>query len=341
MKRIKIAQIGTGHDHAYPTYMSLTKQSDIFDVAGWCAVDEEEGQQFHQCFTGDSRLTLDQILSMPDLDAVAVETDDRYLTKYALEAAKRGLDIHMDKPGAQEHDDFIALAKTVKEKNSVLQLGYMYRYNNMIADTINAARNGEYGKIYSVEAHMDCEHGAFKRQWLANFKGGMLYFLGCHLIDLVVSIQGIPDEVIPLSVCSGFDGVTGEDIGCAVLKYGNGVSYVKTSACEPGGFMRRQLVVCGEKGTAELRPLEEYVPDTNGELTTRMRKCTANRGWIDDGIRSSQPPIDRYDSMMADFAAMVRREKTNPYTLEYECMLHAVILACCGAETDYHAPVLL
>lgn len=25
----------------------------------------------------------------------------------------------------------------------------------------------------------------------------MLYYLGCHLIDLVLQIQGVPDEIIP------------------------------------------------------------------------------------------------------------------------------------------------
>lgn len=339
MKKIKIAQIGTRHDHAVPTYMSLVKQSDIFDVKGWCTVPEENGYQIPSCFSDDKRMSLDDILSDNELDAVAVETDDRYLTEYAQKAADKRLNVHMDKPGSQNHEAFENLAGTIKNNNRIFQLGYMYRYNNMIDSTVRAAKNGDYGRIYSVEAHMDCEHGAEKRQWLANFKGGMLYFLGCHLIDLVVLIQGMPDEIIPLSACSEFGGVTGEDIGCAVLKYKNGVSYVKTSACEPGGFMRRQLVVCGEKNTVELRPLEEYVPGADGALTTRMRNCRAGISWGDDGERSLQPPIDRYDNMMADFAAMVRGEKENPYTPEYECMLHKIVLACCGVDIDYHTPV--
>ena len=34
MRKIKIAQIGIGHDHAGVVLMSLRKQTDIFEVVG-------------------------------------------------------------------------------------------------------------------------------------------------------------------------------------------------------------------------------------------------------------------------------------------------------------------
>ena len=36
MKKIRIAQVGTAHDHAKATMESLLRQPDIFDVAGYC-----------------------------------------------------------------------------------------------------------------------------------------------------------------------------------------------------------------------------------------------------------------------------------------------------------------
>lgn len=341
MKKIRIAQIGVGHDHASETWNSLCRQADLFDVVGWYPTEEEAARPILGCYGNRPRMTLDELLAVPGLDAVAVETDDWNLTEYAQAAAERGLAVHMDKPGAASQEAFEKLAGTVREKGGVLQLGYMYRYNPMIMQVVETAKAGGYGEICSVEAHMDCEHTAEKRQWLDHFRGGMLYFLGCHLIDLIVQIAGIPEEILPLSCCSGYDGVTGEDIGMAVLKYRNGVSFAKTSAVEPGGFMRRQLVVTGKTRSVELRPLEEYVPDTPGLLLTRMRDCQPGRGWGCDGERFASDPMNRYDAMMADFAAMARGEKVNPYTLEYECQLHRVILAACGYEIDYKSPVIL
>lgn len=341
MKIIKIAQIGIGHDHACMTWASLCKQVDLFDVVGWCPVADEADRPIDGRYYQKPRMTLDEIFALPDLDAVAVETDDWNLTEYAQMAAEHGLAVHMDKPGSASQEAFEKLAKTVKENSGVLHLGYMYRYNPMIMGVVAAAKAGEYGEICSVEAHMDCEHPAAKRQWLAHFKGGMLYFLGCHLIDLIVQINGIPEEIIPLSCCSGYDGVTGEDIGMAVFRYKNGVSFAKTSGVEPGGFQRRQLVVTGKTRSVELRPLEEFISDAHDLQVTRMRDCAADRGWFYDGERSVMEPMDRYDGMLADFAAIVCNEKVSPYTPEYECQLHRVILAACGYAIDYKTPVTL
>ena len=41
MNRIKIAQIGVGHDHS-DLITSLMRQNDIFDVKGFCVCDGEE-----------------------------------------------------------------------------------------------------------------------------------------------------------------------------------------------------------------------------------------------------------------------------------------------------------
>ena len=90
---------------------------------------------------------------------------------------------------------------------------------------IEDADAGKYGDIYSVECHMSCYHKDEKRAWMANYKGGMMFFLGCHLIDLIYRIQGEPEEVIPLNTVTGINGIDrGEDYGFAVLKYKNGAS---------------------------------------------------------------------------------------------------------------------
>lgn len=44
-KKIKIAQIGIGHDHALPTFRSLLKQKDIFDVVDFMCRKPREGER--------------------------------------------------------------------------------------------------------------------------------------------------------------------------------------------------------------------------------------------------------------------------------------------------------
>lgn len=75
----------------------------------------------------------------------------------------------------------------------------MYRYNPFVKELLQKVKNGELGDIISVEAQMNCMHSVNTRQWLANFPGGMMFFLGCHLIDLILQIQGMPERIIALN----------------------------------------------------------------------------------------------------------------------------------------------
>lgn len=334
MKKIKIAQIGAGHDHATAAITTLKLQRDIYELIGYAAVDGDESvyDNNQRAYEDVKRMTVDEILNYPGLDAVCIETEDRRLTEYAIMAAEKGLHIQMDKPGSESDEDFDRLIDLVKEKNLVFHMGYMYRYNPAVLKLKEDIKSGKLGEIYAVEAQMNCIHNVEKRNWLGNYPGGMLYYLGCHLIDLVYSICGMPQEVIPLSMPIGTDGVTADDFGMAVFKYKNGVSFVKSTAVEIGGFERRQLVVCGTKGTVELKPLELRGGELDGVFspqTTGVREAF-DENWHAKGEYHDTAVHGRYDAMYRAFADYVRGEKKNPYNYEYERELHKLILKACG-----------
>lgn len=353
MKRIKIVQIGIEHDHAAMTFESLKKQSDIFELVGWCDPEREvyadrEGMRtiagYHvaegeytwspDAYRGYPCLTLEEALSIPGLDAAAIETSETNLTYFAQLAADRGLHVHMDKPGGYDEAAYEKLLDTFRRTGRQFHAGYMYRYNPEVIHLLREIEEGKYGRITSVECHMDCMHPSLKRDWLKKYKGGMMYFLGCHLIDLIFRILGEPKEVLPMNLCSGFEGAEGEDIGFAVLKYDRAIAFAKTSAVEPGGFMRRQLVVTGEKGAKVLEPIEAYTPRGGSELYTGVRVVDSDiYNWGNDGTRYSSEPFDRYDGMMAAFASYIRGDSINPYTLDYEMSMYRVMLKACGIQS--------
>lgn len=338
MRKLRVIQIGIGHDHATSTLNSLLRQPEIFEVVG-LAVPESEETKFASSiaeYCADGRLkkfTVDEALELPGLDAAIIETEEINLTKYALMAAKQGLHIHMDKPGGTELSEFRQLVETLKNRNLIFSLGYMYRFNPKVIEAIKKIENGDIGEVYCVEAHMDCEHGASKRQWLSAFPGGMMFFLGCHLVDIIYRIQGEPDEVIPLNCSTGFDNVTAEDYGMAVFRYPHGVSFAKTCANECGGFIRRQLVICGSKGTIEIKPFE-ILTDERDLLYTKMRETYSWEGWNSFGKETSSDYFNRFDAMMKNFAELIAGEKTSRYTYDYELGLYKLLLRACGVNTE-------
>ena len=329
MKKIKIAQIGINqYSHSLEILTSLSKQTDLFEVVGY-ALPESEAERIPQKYEklhAYTQLTMEEILSDPTIEAVSVDTDEIYLSKYALMAAKAGKHIHMEKPGGADLAEFTELIQTMRQTGKVLHIGYMYRYNPYIMDLLERIKRGELGQILCVEAQMSCFHRREIRQWLQELPGGMMFYLGCHLVDLILQIQGQPKRIIPMNMSTHYN-TDAPDFGMVIMEYENGISCAKANAREFGGYARRQLVVTGTEGTVEIKPLEMYVPGQGiyTEKTEYMEK-----DWNNLGQHSKTELFDRYDAMMAGFASFVMGEKENPYTLDYELELYKTVLQCCG-----------
>lgn len=337
MRKIRIAQIGTSEtEHASQVFGSLLGHPEVFDVLGYADVDHHD-KPLHSVFSRSRQLTADEILNQPDLDAVVIECDEKLQVHYAYLAAQRGLPVHLEKPCGDSDADFDRLMDLVQEKGLLLHTGYMYRYNPAVLYALKAVRDGKLGQIYSVEAQMNCFHPPMRRQWLSNFTGGMMFYLGCHLVDLICLFQGVPEAITPLNTATGEDGVTGEDFGMALMHYPHGVSLAKVCALEPGGYLRRQLVICGSKGTIELKPLERSFGGemVSTEMVENYLDENGKSPWGKEGKHTSFTPYNRYDDMMLSFAAMVRGEKENPYTYDYERQLHKMVLAACGQNVQW------
>lgn len=331
VKKIKIAQIGTNiYSHGPDIFNTIKKQSDLFEIVGFVLPENEKERLSNRikCFEGYKELTLEEILNNPDIDAVTIETDEIYLTKYALMAAKANKHIHMEKPGGANLKDFEELISIMKKTGKVFHTGYMYRYNPYVIELMQKIKDGELGEIVSVEAQMNCIQPNCLREWLSELPGGMMFYLGCHLIDLILQIKGVPQKVIPLNKASGIDGISTTDFGMAVFEYDNGISFAKTSAVEYGGFARRQLVVTGTKATVELNPIEWYLPDFSGMQTYKATRTSTD--WYNEEGKEISAPFDRYGHMMESFAKYVIGEKQNPYTLDYELELYKTVLKACG-----------
>lgn len=337
MKPIRVAQIGTGHDHASSAFQTIRKLRDDFDVIGLAEPNPAHNDRLHwQVYADAPVYTVEQLLDMKP-DAVLVETDEELATEYAQRFADGGAAVYMDKPGSADYARFMHLTETLESKGKAFQMGYMYRFNPEVRRALAAVRAGELGEIYAVEAQMSVHHSPEKRAWLGKYPGGMMYFLGCHLVDLVYQLQGEPDRVRVLNGATGAEGIDAPDYGFVALEYLHGVSFIKTCAREINGFDRRQLVICGTRGTIEIKPLEKHIGD--GRLVTRTRTTreTAAADWFtthDESEQHEYGPYDRYEEMLHTFAQIVRGERENEYSYEYERKLFRLVMRCCGQDPE-------
>ena len=350
MKKIRIAQIGIGHDHASAIFDTLCTMKDDFEVVGYAKVPEDDvdsewtKKQFeslHPVYQDYKEYTVEEILAMPDLDAVAIETFDLNLVKYAQMAADKGLHIHMDKAPGERVEAYEKLLATIKEKKLAFSIGYMYRFNSAVQQLFEKVKQGEIGQVHSIDAEMNCYYPSDKRAWLEQFQGGMMQYLGCHLVDLIVRLRGVPEEIIPYNVATGADGVQSKDMAFAVFKYADGISTIRSSMLDVGGFVRRHLIVNGEKGTIAISPMERFEPKQKGYMYAQSSTSTQyvlENSW-GEGKRTDWEVFDRYQGMLSAFAEMARGARGYEVELETEARVHRCLLAADGIACAYKANI--
>ena len=223
MKKIRIGHIGTLHDHSINTIRALKKLSDIFEVVGYVPESKERYEEIKGLseYDGVRAMSLQELFDAK-IDAAVIECYEKELIPMAQQCIDRGIHVHIDKPAGDDISAFKNLLDCAKNKGLVVQMGYVYRYNPAIKKALQFVKSGELGKIYSIEADMSCLHPVEKRNWLGNFPGGMMFFLGCHMLDIILQFQGLPKEILPLNQSIKEDGVCADDFGMAILKYENG-----------------------------------------------------------------------------------------------------------------------
>ena len=337
MKPIRIAQIGIGHNHADATMETLRRFPEFFEVVGVAEDDPTwlERRRGLKPYEGLTFQSEEELLATPGLEAVCVEKDVPDNEEAALRCARLGLHIHMDKPGGEDYAAFRELVETQRRGGKAFQMAYMYRYNPAIRQCLDMARSGKLGDIFEIDCQMSTSHSGIYRRWLSNFKGGDMYIFGSHLIDLIVTMMGEPETIVPLNMNSFPEVARCIDNGLAILQYPRATCTVRTTSLEANGYHRRQLVVCGTEGTVEIKPLERptkmsiawRVPMAPGALGQAGAADT--RTWPDIKIEGG-----RYDAQLIDFARIVRGETENPFGYDHELAVERTVLRACGIDVE-------
>ena len=327
MRKIRIGQIGIGHNHGEAKMQAVRKFPALFEVIGYAEESEywirERAQ--NEGYEGLTRYGVDELIEK--CDALLVETDVWDLTETAEKCVRAGKHIHLDKPASGTLEEYKRVLDIAEEKDLVVQLGYMYRYNPAVQKTLQAIREGRLGEIYSINAEMSTYHPANYKKWLSNFGGGIMYILGSHMVDLIVYMLGKPDRVHSFLKHTGLDGVDFEDNNLAVLEYEKALARIYISSVEVNGYGRRQLVVSGSKGTVQIQPLENpcrmWISDTSiADRTYAERK--EDIPIVEDAVNA------RYDLMMQDFYSYIVGEKKNPFTYAHDYAVQEVLSEIVG-----------
>lgn len=322
-RKIRIGQIGIGHNHGDGKMDAFRKFPERFEVVGFSEDNpawlERRGNL--PCYSGLQRMPVEKLLD--ECEAIIVETEVPNLTKTAAMCVERGKHIHMDKPASGTLEEFKHVLDTAKAKNLVMQMGYMYRYNPAVLKTIELIREGKLGEIYSINAEMSTFHSVDYKKWLTTFEGGIQYILGSHFVDLIVYLLGEPQRIVSFLKHTKLDGVDFPDNNLAVLEYEKALARIFVSSVEVNGWGRRQFVVTGSKGSVSILPMERrtHMTYSDTQITNQPYEDVKIDIPVDDFSKDG-----RYDTMALDFYDYITGAKANPFTYEHDYLVQKVLL---------------
>ncbi len=324
--RIKVGQVGVGHAQA--NKLSVFRDSMDYEVVGIVEPDPDLRKKAasEDAFRGLAWMTQEQLLNAPGLQLVLVETQVRDLLNTAETCIAAGKHVHLDKPAGESLPQFRRILEVAARQKLLVQMGYMYRYNPAVVALREFLKRGWLGEPFEVHTAMSKVVDPQSRRKLVEYRGGILFELGCHVIDLVVGVLGKPAKVTPFGQHAAPINDRLLDNMLAVFEYPRAVATVRSSAMEVDGFDRRHLVVCGTEGTFHIQPLDN--PSARIALSAARDKY--RKGYQD----LSFPKFTRYVGDAADMERIIRGEKAADFSYEHDLTVQTALLEGCGLPTS-------
>ncbi len=287
---LKIGIIGVGnisleHIQAY----LANPETELY---AFCDINEDRlnymGKQY-----GITRLytNLDEMLALPELDAVSVCTWNNGHAPCTIAALKAGKHVLCEKPMALNSIEAEEMKKTAEECGKLLMIGFVRRHGNDCRLVREFIDTDYFGELYYSKATYLRRHGN-PGGWFADVTrsgGGPLIDLGVHVIDLVRYLMGGPKPVSVYGAtfhklgdrlgvhrnpgayrsagATNDDPVTVEDLASALIRFDNGaVLQVEAAFALNLKKDEGKIQLFGTKGGAKLDPELEMYTTVNGYM---------------------------------------------------------------------------
>ncbi len=319
----RAAVLGIGHAHAAAKTKVLRDSLD-FELVGVCEPNEKLRRQYggEPAYQGVRWLSINELLDDPSVQLVAVESLVQENLAYAKQAIEAGKHIHLDKPPGNDLERLRSLLSEADRRQLAVQMGYMWRYHPGVQAAIEAARKGWLGEVYLFRGIICSEIAPAARAALALFPGGMMFELGCHLIDRMVDLLGRPSKVSPFLRHDSSYKDKLEDSTLAVYEYDRALAEIYSTAQQPSGGNHRLLQIQGTNGTVTLQPIEP----PSLEFDLKSAAGPYRTGWQKVEIPSGA----RYVADFREMAQIVRKQRSPSFSSKHDLIVQETLLRSCG-----------
>lgn len=169
-----------------------------------------------------------EMIEKENLDLVAISTESGKHARIALDCIEKGINLIIEKPISLSLKDADAIIENAEKKGVVVCACHQNRFNKSIQKIREAVEEGRFGRMLHGTAHIRWNRGeSYYKQapWRGTWEedGGALMNQCIHNIDLLRWMMGDDiKEVMAYTDNLNHDFIEAEDLGMALVKFGNG-----------------------------------------------------------------------------------------------------------------------
>jgi predicted dehydrogenase len=319
--QIRTAIYGIGHAHARGKVQTVREMAQ-FELVGICEPDSNQPRE-HEVLRGVRWLSEEEMLRDASVELIVVESRVQENLGYAQRAVAAGKWVHLDKPPGVDLSALRELFSDAKRNGTIVQMGYQWRYHPAMQAAIEAHSQGWLGETYAVRATINKPISLETRKELAAFRGGMMFELGCHMIDRIVEVLGRPKSVTSWMRHDAPIEDTLEDNTLAVFEFDRAMAEVYVAAQQPNGGNYRTFEILGANGTATVRPFSPY------RLLVDLKEAVGPYKAGFQKIEIARPPGPPFVGDFAELARVVREGEKPSYSAEHDLISHEALLKAC------------
>ena len=180
MDIIKVGVIGAGA--MGKSHARIYSEMANTELVAVCDKDEAEVKEVSEKYNAKPFTDYKEIND--DLDAVSICVPTKLHKDVALFFIKKGINVIVEKPIANNLDEAKELIDAAKENNIKLMVGHVERFNPVVTEIKKRLDNNELGKIYNISAF---RFSPFPHRVI---DVGVTIDLAVHDIDVMLYLNG-------------------------------------------------------------------------------------------------------------------------------------------------------
>lgn len=323
--KVRAAILGVRHGHVVGKLRAL-RESPLYELAGVCEPDPALRREREQsvAFHGLRWLSQEELVGDAATRLVIVESGVAETVPYGLRAIAAGKHVHLEKPPSERMAPFRELVEEARAKNLLVQVGYIWRHHAGFAAAAEVLRKGWLGEVTMMRGTINTDLAAAAREPLSRFVGGMMFELGCHMIDRMVDLLGRPESVRSwLRHDTSFPDRLADN-ALAVFEYKRALAVIGSAARMAGSSQHRIFELVGTEGSIQIQPVE---PGTRVQVMMREARGPYRAGWQ----TLEMPAQQRYAGDFEELGRAIMEGGKLRHSYDFELLVQETVLRACEA----------